>query len=94
MTDPLQHVIPPTAPEFMNIFKWDNTELQKWVTNATKMQDRHVADNSTTKYYEYKQSEFDAIQLRICMILFGMKVNLFSPLLYHSSASTSSPACI
>ena len=59
----------------MKIFKWEDAELQKWVKNATKMQDQHVIDNNNTKFFEYKKTELDAIQLRICMILFGMKVS-------------------
>jgi hypothetical protein len=84
MTENLEHVIEPTPPEFMNIFKWDNEELQKWAKDAVKMQNVHVADNSNTKYFQYNQSEFDAIQLRICIVLFGMKVKFFSPFAYKT----------
>jgi len=66
----------PTAPEFMNVFEWNNPELQKWVENAVKMQQTHVNDNNLTEFFRYKPTDFDAIQLRICIILFGMKVNI------------------
>lgn len=77
MSDEPKHVVPPADPGFMNIFDWKDEELQKWLELAVKTQDQHVADNNKTKFFEYKQSEFDAIQLRICIILFGIKVGFF-----------------
>ncbi len=73
MSETPKNVIAPIDPEFMNIFKWDDKELQKWVTNAIKMQDAHVGDNDLTEFFKQDQTEFDAVQLRICMILFGLK---------------------
>lgn len=75
MGDAHEYVDKPKAPQSTNIFQWDNQELQKWVNSATKMQNQHVIDNNNTKYFRYKQTELDAIQLRICMSLFGMKVS-------------------
>ena len=74
----LKKVIEPTPPDFMNEFTWDDPELQKWVKTAIKMQAHHVAKNHDTEYFQFKRSSFDAVQLRICIILFGMKVNFAS----------------
>ncbi|CAF1153582.1 unnamed protein product, partial [Didymodactylos carnosus] len=50
MTNTLEQVIEPTAPESMNIFQWNNEELQKWARYGTTLQDRHVADNNKSSY--------------------------------------------
>lgn len=68
----------PDPPKSMNIFKWDDPELQKWVQSAIQMQNQHVIDNNNTEHFKFKHSQIDAIQLRICIILFGIKVNLLS----------------
>lgn len=77
MTDEPKNVTIPAAPDFMNIFDWNDSKLQEWAKDAVNMQDKHVDDNNNTAFYAFDRAEYDAIQLRLCITLFGMKVNLF-----------------
>jgi hypothetical protein len=85
MTEEKIQVVRPTAPKFMNVFDWNDPELQKWVDDAVKMQQTHVNDNNLTEFFRYKPTDFDAIQLRICIILFGMKVSLIYILVLNAN---------
>uniref|UniRef100_A0AC34F042 DUF4781 domain-containing protein n=1 Tax=Panagrolaimus sp. ES5 TaxID=591445 RepID=A0AC34F042_9BILA len=72
---PLNVNVPEKNKKF-NVFDWNNAKLQEWVKIATKNQDFHYRDNSLTECFVYNDHEFDAIQLRLCMVFFGLKVKI------------------
>uniref|UniRef100_A0AC34QT97 DUF4781 domain-containing protein n=1 Tax=Panagrolaimus sp. JU765 TaxID=591449 RepID=A0AC34QT97_9BILA len=56
-----------------HIFDWDAPKLQEWSIKAQEMQNVHCNENNGTKSFDYDDTESDAIQLRVCQSLFGLR---------------------
>uniref|UniRef100_A0AC34QJ70 DUF4781 domain-containing protein n=1 Tax=Panagrolaimus sp. JU765 TaxID=591449 RepID=A0AC34QJ70_9BILA len=62
-----------------NDFDWNDPKLQEWFKEAKKMQKNHYRDNNNTRYFEYEDTQLDAIQLRVCQSLFGLRLSAPNP---------------
>jgi hypothetical protein len=70
-------VCPPEKnPEGRTFFDWNDEKLKKWKADAIKMQELHVKDNNRTEWFEYNAEERDAIELRILMTVYGVRMPL------------------
>jgi hypothetical protein len=51
----------------------DDPELRKWQNDALQLQDIHVKNNGLTKWFTYKLGEYDLLELRILIAVFGFR---------------------
>lgn len=65
---------PANKPPGRTCFDWTDPKLLKWRNDAIKMQDVHVRDNNHTEWFAYLPDERDAIELRILMVVYGLRV--------------------
>ena len=65
---------PEKDPESRHFFDWKDKKLLEWKNHAIQMQEMHARDNNRTEWFAYKPEERDAMELRILMALYGIRI--------------------
>uniref|UniRef100_A0AC34PZL6 DUF4781 domain-containing protein n=1 Tax=Panagrolaimus sp. JU765 TaxID=591449 RepID=A0AC34PZL6_9BILA len=58
-----------------NTVNWKDPNLEDWIENVKIRQQSHYSNNNKTGCFQYADTELDAIQLRVCQTLFGLRLS-------------------